>query len=201
MLRQQPEAAAAAVTAAGEALLLALQRQALVREALASAAVALYAAAALPAAPPAAVARCFAEGLLLAQPQQHIPNGGTSSSVGGSGEQPPPVLLLLPGEPAAEAAEGQRAPIGLLDARLQQRQQHGGRKAGLSAELRRLPPLSRLCAIRGAWVAAREPLGGAAAAVHAVHAVPLMCKPAVAAACMFWCFGIARDVRKTPVAR
>lgn len=126
MVEAQPEAGAAAVAAAGETLLLALQGTALVREALASAAVALYSAAALPAEAPAAVARCFAHGLLLAGD--------------GGGAAPE---LLLPGEGVAAAAAP--APCGLLDAHLQRR----GSGRGLAAELQQLPPLNRICAIRG----------------------------------------------------
>lgn len=140
MLEREPEAARAAVLAAGEALLLALQGQALVREALASAAVALYAAAALPAAAPAALARCLAQGLML--PRQD-----------GGGQLP---RLMLPEEaPAADAPlagvsdaqegfeEQAAAPVGLLDAHLRQR------GASLAAELAKLAPISRVCAIRG----------------------------------------------------
>lgn len=131
MLAEQPDAATAAVAAAGEALLLALRGQSLAREALASAAVALYASAALPAAAPAALARCFAEGLLAAEADGAAP----------------PLHLLLPGEtaPAAGAAFAGTAPppAGLLDAHLRQE------GSSLVAELRRLPPLSRLCAVRG----------------------------------------------------
>lgn len=131
MLAEQPVAAAAAVAAAGEALLLALRGQSLAREALASAAVALYASAALPAAAPAALARCFADGLLASE---------------ASGAAAPTPRLLLPGEaaPAAGAAAAAASPpVGLLDAHLQRQ------GSSLVAELRRLPPLSRLCAVRG----------------------------------------------------
>lgn len=162
MLEQQPEAGDAAVRAAAQALLVALQGQALVREALASAAVALYAAAALPAAQPAALARCFAEGLVLA---------------GSGGEQPAasPLRLLLPGETAAADGGGSASapPCGLVDAQLRARQ--GGAGAGLAAELCRLPALNRICAIRGlaaampaevscAPLAAAWPVGSALAA-------------------------------------
>lgn len=144
MLEQQPEAAAAAVAAAGQALLVALQGQALVREVLASTAVALYAAVALPAAEPAALARCFAEGLVL--------SGGSGGGGSSCGEQPAvtPLRLLLPGEAAGAGAGSSSAPAppcGLVDERLRARQ--GGTGASLAAELQRLPALNRICAIRG----------------------------------------------------
>lgn len=154
-LEQQPAAGAAAATAAGDALLLALQGQALVREAMASAAVALYAAAALPAARPAALARCFAQGLLV----------GSGSGAAGGGAAP---LLLLAEEAdgsaskaAAAVGSGAVGPaIGLVDAHLRQRQarpdsavtsgsSHDSGQSGLAEELSRLPPLNRICAIRG----------------------------------------------------
>lgn len=157
MLEQQPAAGAAAITAAGDALLGALQGQALVREALASAAVALYAAAALPAAPPAALARCFARGLML---------GGGGSDASAAVEPDGPVLLLATeaegGTPAA--ADGAAEPaVGLVDAHLRQRQAHSSGsgtssssdesgspgQGGLAGELSSLPPLNRICAIRG----------------------------------------------------
>lgn len=146
MLEQQPAAGAAAVTAAGDALLVALQGQALVREAMASAAVALYAAAALPDAPPAALACCFAQGLLL---------GGSSAAAG----QPAPVLLLpeeadAEGSAAAMAGGAADFAVGLVDSHLRQRQAqpHSGSsssRGGLAGELSQLPPLNRICAIRG----------------------------------------------------
>ncbi|KAL4419934.1 hypothetical protein ABPG75_007032 [Micractinium tetrahymenae] len=136
VLERQPEAAAAAVLAAGEALLLALQGQSLVRESLASAAVALYAAAALPAAAPAALARCLAQGLMLPA------EDGQGCSR--------PLQLLLPTEAVAAGAAAQApsaadaaAPFGLLDGHLRQR------GASLAAELAKLSPISRVCAIRG----------------------------------------------------
>lgn len=153
MLEQQPAAGAAAVTAAGDALLVALQGQALVREAMASAAVALYAAAALPDAPPAALARCFAQGLLC--------SGGSGSAVVG---QPTPMLLLpteAEGSAAAMACGAGDIAVGLVDSHLRQRQAQpnsdssrgSGRgsssQGGLAGELRQLPPLNRICAIRG----------------------------------------------------
>lgn len=152
MLEEQPEAGAAAVVAAGQALLAALQGQALVRESLASAAVALYAAAALPAAAPAAMARCLAQGLMLADPllsgearqQQQQGQQQEGSQPGG------PPELLLPGQGACQAVAGPvgqapalRAPSGLLDAQLRER------GASLADELARLPPINRVCAIRG----------------------------------------------------
>lgn len=143
MLEHQPEAASAAVLAAGEALLLALQGQSLVREALASAAVALYAAAALPAAAPAALARCLSQGLM--PPAEH--------GQAGNGQ---PKQLLLPSEAPASAAAltgltvdqatsivAAAPAVGLLDGHLRQR------GASLEAELAKLAPITRVCAIRG----------------------------------------------------
>lgn len=116
------------MAAAGEALLQALQGQALVREALASAAVALYAAAGLPAVDPAALACCLAEGLFL--------DGASQGAT----------VVRLPREGVSINATTAPAPVGLLDAHLQQR--HGGGQ-GLAPQLRRLPPLNRICAMRG----------------------------------------------------
>lgn len=127
MLEQQPAAATAAVLAAGHALLAALQGQALVREALASASVALYAAAALPAAAPAAMAHCFAQGLLSDAPQ---------------------LLLTAHAATGAAAAGGAPPSPGMLDEHLQQRGGSGS-GAGLAAELQRLAPVNRICALRG----------------------------------------------------
>lgn len=139
MLERRPDAAAAAVRAAGEALLLALQGQSLVREALASAAVALYAAAVLPAAAPAALAACLSQGLMLPGGQEQEQSGG----------QPQP-QLLLPGQAAgpyaAQAASTAEAAAaaGLLDAHLRQQ------GTSLAAELAKLAPINRVCAVRGA---------------------------------------------------
>jgi hypothetical protein len=135
--------------AAGEALLLALQGQALVREAMASAALALYAAAALPSAAPGAVARCFAQGLLLPDPaaDQGSRNSSTSgSSTRISSSSSNQFVLLLPEEAAAgqASAAASASGVGLLDAHLLR--QGGG---GLACQLRRLTPLNRVCAIRG----------------------------------------------------
>jgi hypothetical protein len=149
MLAEQPAAGASAVVAAGDALLCALSGRALVREALASAAVALAAAATLPAAPPAALALCLAEGLLL------VPGGAEGGDdAADSSPGQPLALLLLPEEAEGGAESGTagstappagRLPLGLLDCQLRQRGM-----GGLAAELRRLPPISRLCALRGA---------------------------------------------------
>lgn len=151
ILEQQPEAAAGAVAAAGQALLVALQGQALVRESLASAAVALYAAVALPAAEPAALARCFAEGLVLGVSGIDGSSSGSSANgtaSGGELQAVAPLRLLLPGEAAGGAGGSAPAvPCGLVDAWLRARQ--GGTGASLASELQRLPAINRICAIRG----------------------------------------------------
>lgn len=106
----------------------------LAREALASAAVALYAAATLPAASPQATALHFAEGLLM--PPAAAPAAAGAASL----------RLVVPGVGAAVssgdgALEG--PPLSLLDAKLRS----GG--SSLVAELRRMPSISRVCALKG----------------------------------------------------
>lgn len=147
LLDTEPEAGAAAVVAAGEALLVALQGQVLVREALSSAAVALYAAAVLPAADPAAVARCLAQGLVLPPPAvQGEQQGEQLRREEGEEWQDQELTLLLPGQAAMARAAADAAaevPLGWFGAALRQR------GSCLAAELRRLAPLNRACAIKG----------------------------------------------------
>jgi hypothetical protein len=119
---------AAAVAAAAECMLEALQGNALVREAMASAAVVVWAAATLPDVPAAAAAAAFAAGLtpcqLHAAAPQEVATGSLSSS-------------------SSMSLQEVWASSSLLEQFLQ------ARGSSLVAELHRASPAGRICAVKG----------------------------------------------------